>query len=295
MKRLFTAILLFLLVSTTAYAGLSQFVGNWRNVDRKTRGLTRLNISLRGQSVYVQAFGKAHPKENDLGKKMAYAFAPNAGANMQQKAIALTVKWDHGFGKRLVTIRLAGRALSVYEYMRFTDKSGRTNYTKKYRFVRAAGTSGPRLKEDCISFNWKTIKVKKLQGRWKIVDGNHWIMDFKQKVGEARKALSIIKRYRMNSICFVGRPDPSMTYFKTNGKAPVGKMAGEDAIAFNPTKIEAKKVKGRWKIVEGSHWIMDFDQKAAEAKKALAIIRRYGFNHICFVGRPNPSMTYFRR
>ena len=28
------------------------------------------------------------------------------------------------------------------------------------------------------------------------------------------QALKIIKHYKMNSQCFVGRPDPSMTYFR---------------------------------------------------------------------------------
>ena len=26
----------------------------------------------------------------------------------------------------------------------------------------------------------------------------------------------------------------------------------------------------------------------------MRIIRKYGFSYICFVGRPDPSMTYFR-
>lgn len=67
----------------------------------------------------------------------------------------------------------------------------------------------------------------------------------------------------------------------------------EDCVGFNPDKIEVKKIRGRWKIIEGKHWIMDFRSKKGEAEKAFQIIKKYGFDHICFVGRPNPSMTYF--
>lgn len=75
-----------------------------------------------------------------------------------------------------------------------------------------------------------------------------------------------------------------------NAKAQTVK---EDCIGFNPDKIEVKEISGSWKIVEGNHWIMDFGAKADEANKAFKIIKKYGFNNICFVGRPDPSMTYF--
>jgi hypothetical protein len=72
-------------------------------------------------------------------------------------------------------------------------------------------------------------------------------------------------------------------------------MRGEDAIPFNPSNLEVQRVRNRWKIVEGNHWVIDFDQHESEARQALSHILRYGFRYICFVGRPHPSMTYFRK
>jgi phosphohistidine phosphatase SixA len=69
----------------------------------------------------------------------------------------------------------------------------------------------------------------------------------------------------------------------------------EDCVSFNPNKIQVKHIQGRWKIVEGSHWIMDVGLKSNEAAQALQIIKKYGYNQICYVGRPKPSMTYFRK
>ncbi|MFX1475845.1 MAG: hypothetical protein ACFFCO_10280 [Promethearchaeota archaeon] len=151
------------------------------------------------------------------------------------------------------------------------------------------------IQEDCIGFHPDRIEVKRVSGRWKIVEGSHWILDFENLEAEARLAFSIIKHYRMDQICFVGRPDPSMTYFLSRRRAPKGPFPGEDAIAFNPKKIEVKQISGRWKIVEGSHWIMDFETNAGEAREAFQIIKKYGFKYICFVGRPDPSLTYFRK
>lgn len=151
------------------------------------------------------------------------------------------------------------------------------------------------LREDCIGFDYRRAEVKEIDGRWKIVVGSMWLLDFDRSEAEARQALRIIQHYRMNRQCFVGRPDPSMEYYLVDGAAPAGSMTGEDCIGFDPTKIEVKKVAGSWKIVEGSHWILDFGSNEHEARLAFQIIQKYGFSRICFVGRPNASMTYFCR
>ncbi|MEJ2422548.1 MAG: hypothetical protein P8018_12755 [Acidobacteriota bacterium] len=149
--------------------------------------------------------------------------------------------------------------------------------------------------EDCVSFNPATTTVKQINGHWKIVDGSHWMFDFGSNQAEARKALSIIKHYRMNRSCFVGRPNPSFKYMLVNGHAPTGAMSGEDCVSFNPATIQVKKINGSWKIVDGSHWMFDFGSNEAEARQACAIIKKYGFTRSCFVGRPGPSFEYLRK
>ena len=134
-----------------------------------------------------------------------------------------------------------------------------------------------------------------MKKRWKIVEGNKWLKDFGGNRGEAFKAYAIIKRYRLNKMCFVGRPKPSMEYYLVNGKSPVGAFPGEDAIRFNPKTIRVQHIKGDWKIVDGRSWLMSFGKNKNEAYTAYSRIKKYGFTHMCFVGRPNPSMTYFRK
>lgn len=154
---------------------------------------------------------------------------------------------------------------------------------------------GPSYGEDCISFDPDRAKVVSVGQNWKIAVDGMWLLDFGASKSEAKQALEIIKYYGMNSQCFVGRPQASMEYYLVNGDAPVGPMAGEDAVSFNPYSLEVRRVQGSWKIVEGDHWLMDFGQKEEEARQALNIILRYGFNYMCYVGRPDPSMVYFRK
>jgi hypothetical protein len=56
-----------------------------------------------------------------------------------------------------------------------------------------------------------------------------------------------------------------------------------------------RSIQGRWKIVEGSHWLFNFGSKKDEAITALQIIRKHGFTHSCFLRRPNPTFRYLRR
>jgi hypothetical protein len=70
----------------------------------------------------------------------------------------------------------------------------------------------------------------------------------------------------------------------------------EDCLGFNNANVQAQNVGGSWKVVDGDHWMLDFGVGEANARKAVWLIKKYGFSFICFVGsRPDPPMMYFRK
>jgi hypothetical protein len=155
----------------------------------------------------------------------------------------------------------------------------------------------PPFNEDASPVNPMNCEVKEIRGSWKVVEGNHWIMDFGSNEAAARKSLRVIQFYRMNAQCFVGRPNPGMTYWKVNGESPVGKMDGEDTIAFNAGNLEVRADGSEWLVTDGRSRMMIFRTKT-DAEKAISIIQYYGFTYECFVGRPfreNKGMRYFRK
>jgi hypothetical protein len=153
----------------------------------------------------------------------------------------------------------------------------------------------PVLQEDCIAFNPANITVTQANNRWKIAEGSHWLFDFEGRQDEARQALRVLRHYGMNQTCYVGRPQPALTYMLANGAVPAGSLRGEDCVAFNTANLAVVQAGGRWKIADGGHWLFDFEDKRDEAEQALALLRKYGFTHSCYVGRPQPSFTYLRR
>ncbi len=148
---------------------------------------------------------------------------------------------------------------------------------------------------DCVRFDPAALGVRQVKGRWKIVGGDHWLFDFGTDQAAARQSLNVIIHYRMDRVCFVGRPNPLFSYMLAKGGSPSGGMAGEDCVAFDPKRATVSNIQGSWKIVSGRRWLFDFGQGQTEARQALAVIRRFGFSQTCFVGRPDADFTYLRR
>lgn len=162
--------------------------------------------------------------------------------------------------------------------------------------ARVERVPAPVAQEDCVNFNPANIQVKEFDGRWKIVDGSHWIFDFESKRDEAQQAYRLLRRYRVDQSCYVGRPNPSFKYLLVGGSAPQGGVSGEDCIGFDPNRLSVRESGGRWKIMEGAnHSMFDFADNKGEAEQAYAVIRKHGFTHSCYVGRPDPSLTYLRK
>ncbi|MBW2039980.1 MAG: hypothetical protein JRI46_10405 [Deltaproteobacteria bacterium] len=129
--------ILALVMAATASADLNQFAGRWKNTDPDTRGVTTLNIRVRGTNVTVQAWGKCHPKDCDWGRVKAYAYAPSVSSNLADTAQALSAAFRTGFSQNLMIIHPVGRnRLRAEVLTRFTDRSGRTNYRAVYTFAR---------------------------------------------------------------------------------------------------------------------------------------------------------------
>ncbi len=70
-------------------------------------------------------------------------------------------------------------------------------------------------------------------------------------------------------------------------------LGGEDCVTINPQTVTLIQGPGGWTISDGVSLILSFGSNKAEADQAISIIKHYGFTNQCFVGRPNPSMTYF--
>ncbi|MBI5687937.1 MAG: carboxypeptidase regulatory-like domain-containing protein [Verrucomicrobia bacterium] len=145
-----------------------------------------------------------------------------------------------------------------------------------------------------VGFNPDLVEARFFQGQWVVSAGQLLLGNFGDSEADARDAVRVIKHYRFDKHCAVGPPRPAMEYWLVNGQAPAGPIEGEDALPFNPASTIVKQINGSWKIVDGDHWMLDFGGDENLARMALEVIRKYGFEFMCFVGKPARKMCYFR-
>jgi 2-haloacid dehalogenase len=175
------------------------------------------------------------------------------------------------------------------------DPSFDFNATSLIDLAEQLGASLVTTPDDCLPLHPQAVHVQQVGDNWTVIDGNQAVLDFGASQANADRAKAVILHYGFDRICFVGRPDAPMMYFLVGGQAPSGAMPGEDAIAFQLAGVVAQQAAGNWIVTDGASRLLDFGNGEGNAVHAVTIIKRYGFTHQCFVGRPNAPMMYFRK
>lgn len=154
----------------------------------------------------------------------------------------------------------------------------------------------PSFDEDCIPFDPENVEIEEYDGdRWRLVHEGAAMLVF-DEFENAKKARNVIQAYGFDDQCFVGRPNPPMTYWLADGgpaSTDDGTIEGEDCIGFDPENLQIEPFDGdRWRVVDGNSALLVFDSEA-NAQRTIDVIRHYGFDRQCFVGRPDPPMAYW--
>ncbi|MFC2951056.1 hypothetical protein ACFOOP_03905 [Marinicaulis aureus] len=291
---------------TSAYAGqpLNDWLGNYV---KNTDGLDSLSVSNSGGNLSISVKGECTPNPCDWGSAPATAYSNSAATDPASNTEAIIATYNQGFATKTVVLDgRAGNTMRAHIYTHFTDNSGRDDYVSHVSLKKAplvftpvpgviVATPLKNFKEDCVSLNPNTVSVENKNGSWKVVDGSHWLLDAGANKSEMDRAKQIIQHYSFNQHCFVGRPDPSLSYWLTSGAAPSGSFSGEDCININPNNLSIQNSGSHFTIVSnGNHYAFTAPTQA-EAQEVINVIKYYGFTKSCFVGRPGPSMSYLRK
>ena len=156
------------------------------------------------------------------------------------------------------------------------------------------GARPPQIGEDCVGFDPEGVEVQEFGDRYRLVEGSHAIKVFDER-SEAERAVAVLRRYRAEQRCFVGRPGPSLAYLLTRGRSPIGSLEGELCTAVDADGTTIDRVGERWQLASGET-VLDRFPDRQEAETAAEILRTHRFRYHCTIGGPNePSFEYFRR
>jgi hypothetical protein len=123
-------------------AHINQFAGKWVNDDPNTGGLSSLQIEVRGRHLRIQAWGKCHPTDCAWGYAQGTVYAASVQTNPVEQAEMATTLYITSFSQTILVIRpLEGDRLRVEVFTKFTDESGRADYTRTETFRRNEGAA----------------------------------------------------------------------------------------------------------------------------------------------------------
>ena len=169
--------------------------------------------------------------------------------------------------------------------------------------------------DDCISIS-NIMVVKNHDSIWELRNEEEEHLYYFPNYEEAAKTKIVLDHYQAKFLCTcgddyytnsMGEENPHsllMQYQLTSDNSGIGNKeinsynnTSEDCLAFNPEKLVAKKsLDGNWYLIEKpGHSMFGFGKNEEACVKALSVIKKYGFNQSCFVGRANPSFSYLKR
>ena len=171
------------------------------------------------------------------------------------------------------------------------------------------------IDEDCKAIEGLFI-IQNNDSIWEIRTVEEEHLYYFPNFEEAEKTKFVLEHYQTKYLCNCGNgvytnsaglenPLASiMPYQLTLDNTGIGNNeinsygnANEDCLPFNPEKLVARKsLNGDWYLIEKpGHSMFGFGRNEEACIKALAVIKKYGFNQSCFVGRANASFSYLKR
>jgi hypothetical protein len=122
-----------------------------------------------------------------------------------------------------------------------------------------------------------------------VKDFLHTLINFESDKLAAAKTVQVIRQYRFDEQCFIGRGKSKFTYWRVAGQFPKTAMAGSDCVEIQPDAITAQG----GKVVAANRVIADFEGDTASASRAVQLLRSNKVNRQCFAARPNEKMVYW--
>jgi hypothetical protein len=294
--RLFAVLAPLALAAAPAAARFEDLAGSWVNVDSASKGVVKLEVGGTAREPTVQLFGACTPNPCDWGEVSGVSFATAAADDLGAKTESILAFYETDTARRTVVLkRRDDGQLRAEIYSEFTDGSNRANYQTIATLQRAPEEPVGLGPEDCVAFKANQVQVQQKSGKSRIVAGSTVLVDFGSNHLEAVQAVVVFLTYGLNQQCFVGRPEQPTTYYLKSGTAPAGASPGEKCTAFDPENIAVQKKSGRWKLVDGSAQLLDFNTRLDLAERMAEVIQHYAFTRVCTLGGSPPAMTYFRQ
>ncbi|MGF1581755.1 MAG: hypothetical protein ACFCD0_20690 [Gemmataceae bacterium] len=142
-------------------------------------------------------------------------------------------------------------------------------------------------------FDPQQAQARWVQGRWEVQAGTVWLKDCGRDRVLARDCCDLIRALGVNQRGTIGTPYPIMEYWLTNGKAPQTVSTRMRLWNIDLQSLRAVEVSEDWCVADKKKIYFNFGRNRQDALQAVAVIEKYGFDRVGYLGSPRPVMIYF--
>jgi hypothetical protein len=136
------------------------------------------------------------------------------------------------------------------------------------------------------------VDVHREGAHWQLRAGKILLKDFGEYRDRAYAARRLIAEMNLDEHGVIGSPEPVMEYWLAKGQSPPLPTVARNVVNFDPALLAVKNDNGSYYVGDAHKLLFNFGPHPQDAEQALAIIRKFNFNELGFIGLPNPSMTY---
>ena len=97
--------------------------------------------------------------------------------------------------------------------------------------------------------------------------------------------MQLIHNFNLNQYGVIGTPRPVMEYWLSDGQVPCGLSSRLQQLKFDTGSLRVEVWRGQWCLRDAQQVLFVFGPHEAEARLALAVLQRHGFNQVAYVGR----------
>jgi hypothetical protein len=155
-----------------------------------------------------------------------------------------------------------------------------------------AGNTLPRP-ENLQTFTPQALQLGRENGHWVLTAFGQIMKDFGRRGEEGREVLRLIQQMGLNQRATLGVTHVVMEYWLRDGKPPASMPRGVRSFPLALAETSVEQCEGCWVVRDRGRVLFNFGPHEQEARQALAVMRKYGFNRVGVVGQAVPAMIVF--